>query len=93
MTRINPVLDTNASPEAAALFAAIKGKVGMVPNLYRTTAQRPAVLSALLGLGDDLGMGAFDAKTREAIALTVAKARLLRFGSQCHCGFNEGRSG
>lgn len=84
MTRINPVLDTNASPEAAALFAAIKGKVGMVPNLYRTTAQRPAVLSALLGLGDDLGMGAFDAKTREAIALTVAKANRCDYCASAH---------
>lgn len=74
MTRINPVLDTNATPEAATLFTAIKSKVGMVPNLYRTTAQRPAVLTALLGFGDALGKGAFDAKTREAIALTVAKA-------------------
>lgn len=84
MTRINPVLDTNASPEAAALFAAIKGKVGMVPNLYRTTAQRPAVLSALLGLGDALGKGTFDAKTREAIALTVAKANRCDYCASAH---------
>ena len=84
MTRINPVLDTNASPEAAALFAAIKGKVGMIPNLYRTTAQRPAVLSALLGLGDALGKGTFDAKTREAIALTVAKANRCDYCASAH---------
>lgn len=84
MPRINPVLDANAPPEAAALFAAIKGKVGMVPNLYRTIAQRPPVLSALLGLGDALGKGTFDGKTREAIALTVAKANTCDYCASAH---------
>lgn len=84
MTRITPVLDTHASPEAAALFAAIKAKVGMVPNLYRVVGQRPAVLSALLGFGDALGKGNFDAKTREAIALTVAKANRCDYCASAH---------
>lgn len=84
MTRIAPVADADASTEAAALFAAIKGKVGMVPNLYRTTAQRPAVLVALLGLGDALGKGTLDAKTREAIALAVAKANACDYCASAH---------
>lgn len=84
MSRIAPVLDANASPDAANLFAAIKAKVGMVPNLYRVVAQRPAVLSALLGLGTALGQGNFDAKTREAIALTVAKANRCDYCASAH---------
>lgn len=84
MTRITPVLDTHASPEAAELFTAIKSKVGMVPNLYRVLAQRPAVLSALLGFGSALGKGSFDAKTHEAIALTVAKANRCDYCASAH---------
>lgn len=69
MARITQVTDTAASSEAAALFSAIKGKIGMVPNLYRVAANQPAVLAGLLGLNDALGRGSFDARTREAIAL------------------------
>jgi hypothetical protein len=44
MARITQVSDTAAAPEAAALFTAIKGKIGMVPNLYRVAANRPGFL-------------------------------------------------
>jgi hypothetical protein len=38
MARITQISDAAATPEAAAFFAAIKGKIGMVPNLFRVTA-------------------------------------------------------
>lgn len=90
MPRITPVTDSAASPEAADLFAAIKSKVGMVPNLYRTTAQRPAVLGALLTLGENLGAGNFDPKTREAIALAVAKANGCDYCASAHSAISGG---
>lgn len=89
MPRIQPVTDANASPEASQLFAAIKSKVGMVPNLYRTAAQRPAVLGALLGLGDALGGGNFDAKTREAIALAVAQTNRCDYCASAHSAISS----
>ena len=62
MARITQVSDNAATPEAATLFTAIQGKIGMVPNLYRVAANQPAVLGGLLGrsghldgLGDGVG--------------------------------------
>lgn len=90
MPRIQPVTDAAASPEASQLFAAIKSKVGMVPNLYRTAANRPAVLTALLGLGDALGKGNFDAKTREALALAIANANKCDYCASAHSAISAG---
>ena len=49
MTRLTQLTDEAAAPAAKELFAAIKSKVGMVPNLYRVLANEPAALAANLG--------------------------------------------
>lgn len=90
MARITQVSDTAAAPEAAALFTAIKGKIGMVPNLYRVAANQPAVLAAMLGLNETLASGAFDARTREAIALTVAGANACDYCASAHSAISAG---
>ena len=88
MARITQVADTAASPEAAALFSAIKGKIGMVPNLYRVAANQPKVLAAMLGLNEALAGGSFDARTREAIALTVAGANACDYCASAHAAIS-----
>ncbi len=90
MARINQVSDAEAGQDAAALFTAIKGKVGMVPNLYRVAANRPAVLAGLLGLNEALSGGAFDARTREAIALAVAGANSCDYCASAHSAISAG---
>jgi uncharacterized peroxidase-related enzyme len=90
MARITQVSDTAANPEAAALFTAIKGKIGMVPNLYRVAANQPAVLTGLLGLGEALGRGVFDARTREAIALAVAGVNACDYCASAHAAISAG---
>jgi uncharacterized peroxidase-related enzyme len=90
MARLTQISDTAAGPEAAALFAAIKTKVGMVPNLYRVAANQPAVLTGLLGLGEALGQGGFDARTREAIALAVAGANACDYCASAHAAISAG---
>ncbi|MCB2120565.1 MAG: carboxymuconolactone decarboxylase family protein, partial [Rhodobacteraceae bacterium] len=60
MSRITQISDAAAGAEAAALFTAIRGKIGMVPNLYRVAANQPAVLTAMLGLNETLAGGTFD---------------------------------
>ncbi len=90
MPRIPALTDDAASPEAKEIFTAIRSKIGMVPNLYRTTAHQPAVLSALLGLGDALGKGSFDAKTREAIALAVAGINDCDYCASAHTAIAGG---
>ena len=90
MARITQVSDVAAAPEAAALFAAIKGKIGMVPNLYRVAANQPKVLAAMLGLNETLAGGAFDARTREAIALAVAGANECDYCASAHAAISAG---
>jgi uncharacterized peroxidase-related enzyme len=84
MPRITAITDTSATPDVQAIFAAIKGKIGMVPNLYRTAAHSPSTLTALLGLGEALGKGRLTAKEREAIALTVAGVNACDYCASAH---------
>lgn len=90
MARITQISDAAAAPEAAALFTAIKGKIGMVPNLYRVAANQPAVLAAMLGLNETLAGGSFDARTREAIALAVAGANACDYCASAHAAISAG---
>ena len=90
MARITQLSNTDASPEAAALFTAIKGKIGMVPNLYRVAANQPAVLAGMLGLNEALAGGSFDARTREAIALAVAGANACDYCASAHGAISAG---
>lgn len=90
MSRLPTVTDQNASPAAAGLFDAIRGKVGMVPNLYRVTANQPAVLEGLLTLGEKLGGGSFDPATREAIALAVAGENACDYCASAHTAISKG---
>lgn len=90
MARITQVTDAEASPEAAALFTAIRGKVGMVPNLYRVAANQPAILAGMLGLNESMAGGGFDARTREAIALAVAGANACDYCASAHAAISAG---
>lgn len=89
MSRLTQISDADASPEAAALFTAIKSKVGAVPNLYRVMANEPAVLAAALGFGDALSKGSFDQKTREAIALAVAGENKCDYCASAHSAISK----
>jgi uncharacterized peroxidase-related enzyme len=90
MARLTQITDHHANPQATALFTAIKGKVGMVPNLYRVAANQPAVLNGMLGLNEALAAGSFDARTREAIALAVAGANGCDYCASAHAAISAG---
>ncbi|WP_417728204.1 carboxymuconolactone decarboxylase family protein [Roseovarius sp.] len=90
MARITQVSDSAATPEANALFSAIKSKIGMVPNLYRVAANQPSVLAAMLGLNETLAGGGFDARTREAIALAVAGTNTCDYCASAHSAISAG---
>lgn len=84
MSRIPAITDARADAGLTETFAAIKAKVGMVPNLYRVAANQPATLGGLLGLTDTLGNGAFTPREREAIALTVAAENGCEYCASAH---------
>ncbi len=72
MPRLTPIDPAQADGKAKALLDGVQRAFGMTPNLLRTLANAPAALEAYLGFCQALGRGSLDAKTREAIALTVA---------------------
>ena len=90
MARITQISDDAAAPETVALFQTIRGKIGMVPNLYRVAGNQPAVLAGLLSLNEKLAGGGFDARTREAIALTVAGANACDYCASAHAAISSG---
>lgn len=89
MSRLNTVNPDTATGRAAELLGAVKTGMGVVPNLTKVMANEPAVLDAFLGLGDALSKGSFDAKTREAIALTVAGANTCDYCASAHSAISQ----
>jgi uncharacterized peroxidase-related enzyme len=90
MPRLAALADAEATSDAQSLFTAITAKIGMVPNLYRTTAHSPSTLAALLGLGEALAKGKLSAKEREAIALTVAGVNACDYCASAHAAISNG---
>ena len=74
MTRINLITPETATGKAKELLDAVKGKLGMVPNMTRAMANSPAVLEGYVQLSGVLGKGKLSARTREEIALAVGQA-------------------
>jgi uncharacterized peroxidase-related enzyme len=72
MSRITTPAREDVPAAAAPLLDAVEKQLGVVPNMYRTVAQSPAALQALLSLSGALAR-TLDVKTRERIAIAVAQ--------------------
>ena len=69
-----PLLDpTNAPSPVSETFAAVKAKIGMVPNLYRVMGQSPAALNAYLAMGAALETASLELPLREKLALAISQ--------------------
>ncbi len=73
MNRIHQIDPATATGKTQQLFAAVKGKLGMVPNLVRVFGNSTAALEGYLGLSGALAGGVLPAKLREQIALAVGE--------------------
>lgn len=90
MPRITPVSVENADAKTAATLAAIKAKVGMLPNLHATFAQAPSVLNAYLAFADALGTGSLTNQQREIVALATAQANGCQYCISAHTLLGKG---
>ncbi|MBT9330039.1 carboxymuconolactone decarboxylase family protein [Paracidobacterium acidisoli] len=79
MSRLHAVDPSTATGNAGELLDAVKGRLGIVPNMTRVMAASPAVLASYLGFSGALADGLLDAKTREQLALLTAQ--------QNHCDY------
>jgi uncharacterized peroxidase-related enzyme len=93
--RIPPVDPAHAAGSIGRLFAEIRAKFALVPNLFRVLANAPVALEGLVGLSAALAGGALDEKTREQLALAIAETNLCGYCLSAHAavatklGLNE----
>ncbi len=84
MSRIEPVNYEAATGQAKELLDAVKGKLGMTPNMMKTMAQSPAVLDAYLDFSSALGKGTLNSKIGEQIALLSAEINNCGYCASAH---------
>lgn len=72
MSRMNPIDDPAATPEARAQLAEIRSTFGAVPAMFGMVAHSPAALAAMWGAFKALGGGRLGAVLGEQIAVAVA---------------------
>jgi uncharacterized peroxidase-related enzyme len=88
--RIAPLDLAHADAATAATLGAVKAKLGMVPNMFRTFARSPATLNGYLSLSDALGGGALSAAQREIVALAVGQANTCGYCLAAHSVIGKG---
>lgn len=84
MPRIQPINPDTAEGKAKTLLDGARKTLGMVPNLFATMANSPAVLDAYLSFQKALGGASVPATLREQIALTVAGANSCDYCASAH---------
>jgi uncharacterized peroxidase-related enzyme len=84
MSRITiPTVD-QAPAASKQLLDGVKKQIGSVPNLFRLLGNSPAALEGYLALNAAVGKGAFDARLRERLALTVAQINGCHYCLSAH---------
>jgi len=93
------MIDYNeAKPEVKGIYDTVKKQIGMVPNLYKTTANSPIALQAILEFENTLRRGEFNRKEIEAISLAVSQGNNCKYCLAAHTavgkmqGFTEGET-
>lgn len=91
LTLIDPKAATGKSKE---LLDAVKGSLGVVPNMTRAMANSPAVLESYLNFSGALGSGSLPGRLREQIALLTAQDNGCGYCLSAHAmlGKNAGLS-
>ena len=89
MSRIHQIAPDSATGKAKELLDAVKGKIGLVPNITRAMANSPAALEGYLGLSGALGKGSLSAKNREQIALAVGQANQCDYCLAAHSAIGK----
>jgi uncharacterized peroxidase-related enzyme len=90
MSRITAIDPTQATGKTAELFTAVKGKLGVVPNLMRTLGQSPAALEAYLGFSGTLAKGVLPAAVREQLALAIGESNACDYCLSAHTLLGKG---
>lgn len=84
MARIQTIKRNEADAQLAAVLDAVKAKMGIVPNLFVTFANSPAVLNGYLAFSEALTHGRLTAAQRETLALAIGQANSCQYCLSAH---------
>jgi uncharacterized peroxidase-related enzyme len=90
MSRIQAVEPEQTPALIRSVLNAVQASLGVIPNLFRVTANSPAALDALVAASGALSKGTIGASSREAIALTVAEANGCDYCLSAHAMLGAG---
>lgn len=90
MSRILPVDPKQTDTTTARTLDAVKGKLGMLPNLFTTLARSPMALNAYLQLSEIVTGGRLNGQQRELIAIAVAQENTCEYCLSAHAAIGKG---
>ncbi len=82
-------IDPSAETPSRELLAAVKGKMGLVPNMTKVMANSPAVLKSYLDFSGDLSAGTLSPKVREQLALAIAQENECGYCLSAHSAIGK----
>ena len=90
MARIQPIQPEQAGNAVQKLLDVVERQLGLVPNIFKTLAQSPAVLDAYMKQMAALASGDLDPKLREQIALVAAGKNQCDYCASAHTLLGKG---
>lgn len=90
MSNINPIDLQQTDTQTAQTLNAVKGKIGMIPNLFATLAHAPAALNGYLSLSQALEHGHLTLRQRELVALAVSQHNACQYCVSAHSAISKG---
>jgi uncharacterized peroxidase-related enzyme len=90
MSRIPAVDPSIATGTVKTLLDGVQRGLGVTPNMFRVAGQSPSVLEALTSLFGATSKGHLNARTREAIALTVSEIDACDYCLSAHSALGTG---
>jgi uncharacterized peroxidase-related enzyme len=89
MSTINPISIENAQSPVKETLAAVKAKVGSLPNVFAVMANAPAALNGYLALSEALGKGKLPTNYREMIGIAIASKNASAYCLAAHSLFGK----
>jgi len=78
-----------ANTNSQEIFNAVKGKIGMVPNLYAAMGVSDKLLGGFLAFSETLKSGELSAKEYEAVALATSQANGCAYCLSAHTAIGK----
>ena len=89
MKTLKPLGFEEANTNSQEIFNAVKGKIGMVPNLYAAMGVSDKLLGGFLAFTETLKSGELSGKEYEAVALATSQANGCAYCLSAHTALGK----